>query len=133
MYSPDLRHFLILGPNSKWIQPVLTILSSYRKDRPIFAIWVVHFRTFDCPLKFKSRQRFIYDKSTGKMIFKESTRGSKFWSSKVYEGGESREAYAFRLNFGPPQFLFERNDHVTKIHFWSAFKLIENSILVHFH
>ena len=72
LYSLDLRHFLILGPNSKWIQPVLTILSSYRKDRPIFAIWVVHFRTFDCPLKFKSRQRFIYDKTTGKMIFKES-------------------------------------------------------------
>ena len=45
------------------------------KYRPIFAIWVVHFRrlqSFDCPLKFKSRQRFIYDKTTGKMIFKES-------------------------------------------------------------
>ena len=75
LYSLDLRHFLILGPNSKWIQPVLTILSSYRKYRPIFAIWIVHFRrlqSFDYPLKFNSRQRFIYDKTTGKMIFKES-------------------------------------------------------------
>ena len=60
------------------------------------------------------------------------TRGSKFWSSKVCEGGESREAYACRLNFDPPQFLFEINDHVTKTHFWSAFKLIENLILIRF-
>ena len=27
---------------------------------------------------------------------------------------EVREAYAFRLNFGPPQFFFEINDHVTQ-------------------
>ena len=60
------------------------------------------------------------------------TRGSKFWSSKVCEGGESREAYACRLNFDPPQFLSEINDHVTKIHFWSAFKSIENLILIQF-
>ena len=40
--------------------------------------------------------------------------GSNFWSSKVCEGGESREAYACKLTFGPPQFLFEINDHVTK-------------------
>ena len=45
------------------------------------------------------------------------TRGSKFWSSKVCEGGESRKAYACRLNFGPPQFLFEINQHVTQTHF----------------
>ena len=61
-----------------------------------------------------------------------ATRGSKFWSSKVCEGGESREAYACRLNFDPPQFLFEINDHVTKTHFWSAFKPIENLILIQF-
>ena len=61
-----------------------------------------------------------------------TTRGSKFWSSKVCEGGESREAYACRLNFGPPQFLFEIKDHVTQTHFWSAFRLIENSLLVQF-
>ena len=51
-----------------------------------------------------------------------NTRGSKFWSSKVCEGGESREAYACELNFDPLQFLFEINDHVTKTHFWSVFK-----------
>ena len=61
-----------------------------------------------------------------------ATRGSNFWSSKVCEGGESREAYACRLTFGPPQFLFEIDDHVTQTHFWSAFKLIENSLLVQF-
>ena len=64
------------------------------------------------------------------------TRGSKFWSSKVCEGGESREAYECRLTFVPPQFLFEIYDHVTqfvqkptfdplsnwsKTHFWSSF------------
>ena len=65
-------------------------------------------------------------------IFNIDTRGSKFWSSKVCEGGESREAYACRLNFDPPQFLFEINDHVTKTHFWSAFKRIENLILIQF-
>ena len=37
-----------------------------------------------------------------------------------------------RGNFDPPQFQFEINDHVTKIHFWSAFKLIENLILIQF-
>ena len=52
--------------------------------------------------------------------------------SKVCEGGESREAFACKLNFGPPQFLFEINDHVTQTHFWSTFKLIENSVLVQF-
>ena len=46
-------------------------------------------------------------------LLKRNTRGSKFWSSKVCEGGESREAYACRLNFDPPQFLFLINDHVT--------------------
>ena len=56
-----------------------------------------------------------------------NTRGSNFWSSKVCEGGESREAYACRLTFGPPQCLFEINDHVTETHFWLNFKLIENS------
>ena len=66
--------------------------------------------------------------SVGSITFERHTRGSKFWSSKVCEGGESREAYACKLNFGPPQFLFEINDHVTQTHFWSAFKLIENSI-----
>ena len=60
------------------------------------------------------------------------TRGSKFWSSKVCEGGESREAYACKLNFDPPKFLYEINDHVTKTHFWSAFKPIENLILIQF-
>ena len=45
---------------------------------------------------------------------------------------ESRGAYACQLNFDPPQFLFEINDHVTKTHFWSAFKLIENLILIQF-
>ena len=60
------------------------------------------------------------------------TRGSKFWSSKVCEGGESRGAYACQLNFDPPQFLTEINDHVTQTHFWSAFKLIENLILIQF-
>ena len=39
---------------------------------------------------------------------------SKFWSSKVCEGGESREAYECKLNFGPLQFLFEINGHVTQ-------------------
>ena len=38
---------------------------------------------------------------------KVATRGSKFWSSKVCEGGESREAYACRLNFDPNKFLFD--------------------------
>ena len=42
------------------------------------------------------------------------TRGSKFWSSKVCEGGESCEAYACRLNFDPPEFHFKINDHVTQ-------------------
>ena len=43
-----------------------------------------------------------------------SMNSVSFWSSKVCEGGESREAYACRLTFGPPQFLFEINDHVTQ-------------------
>ena len=51
-----------------------------------------------------------------------TARGSKFWSSKVCEGGESRGEYACRLNFDPPQFLFEINDHVTQTHFWSVFE-----------
>ena len=33
-----------------------------------------------------------------------TTQGSKFWSSKVCEGGESREAYACQLNFDPTDF-----------------------------
>ena len=45
------------------------------------------------------------------------TRGSKFWSIKVCEGGESRRVYAGRLTFDPPRFLFEINDHVNQIHF----------------
>jgi len=57
-----------------------------------------------------------------------ATRGSNFWSSKVCEGGESREAYACRLTFGPPQFLFEIDDHVTQTHFWSVFaKTLRNT------
>ena len=32
----------------------------------------------------------------------------------VCELGESREAYASRLTFGQPQFLFEINDHARK-------------------
>ena len=66
------------------------------------------------------------------IAFHSHTRGYKFWSSKVCEGGESRGAYACRLNFDPPQFPFEINDYVTKTHFWSAFKLIENLILIQF-
>ena len=58
--------------------------------------------------------------------------GSKFWSSKVCEEGESRGAYACRLTFDPTQFFSEINDHVTQTHFWSVFKLIENSILIQF-
>ena len=46
----------------------------------------------------------------------------------VCEGGESREVYACKLTFGPPQFLFELNNHVTQTHFWS-----ENPLLVHLH
>ena len=42
------------------------------------------------------------------------TRGSKFLSSKVRAGGESRKAYACRLTFDPAQFLFEINDYVTQ-------------------
>ena len=34
--------------------------------------------------------------------------------------------------FWSTQFIFEINDHVTQTHFWSAFKLIENSILIQF-
>ena len=80
--------------------------------------------TLVTPLKFF--------RATDRFLQVSSTRGSKFWSSKVCEGGESREAYACRLTFGPLKFLFEINDHVTKTHFWSAFKLIENSILIQF-
>ena len=42
------------------------------------------------------------------------TRGYNFWSTKVCEGGESREAYACRLIFDPPEFLFEINNQVTQ-------------------
>ena len=58
--------------------------------------------------------------------------GSNFWSSKVCEEGESRGANACRLTFDPTQFFSEINDHVTQTHFWSVFKLIENSILIQF-
>ena len=58
--------------------------------------------------------------------------GVQIWSSEVCEGGESREAYACKLIFGPPQFLFEINDHVTQTHFWSTSKLIENALLIQF-
>ena len=34
--------------------------------------------------------------------------------------------------FGLAEFLFKINDHVTRTHFWSAFKLIKNSFLVQF-
>ena len=58
--------------------------------------------------------------------------GPTFGPVKYVKESESREAYACRLTFGPPQFLFEINDHVTQTYFWSAFKLIENSLLVQF-
>ena len=51
--------------------------------------------------------------------------GPTFDPVKYVKESESREAYACRLNFGPVQFLFEINDHVTKT-------LIENSLLVQF-
>ena len=57
------------------------------------------------------------------------TRGSNFWSSKVCEKGESRDAYTSLLIH--PNFS-EINDHVTQTHFWSALKLIENLLLVQF-
>ena len=74
----------------------------------------------------KSLNHEIQDKSMftcGRLIFNTivrnpipewSTRGSKFWSSKVCEWGESRGAYACQLTFDPPQFLFEISDHVTQ-------------------
>jgi len=58
--------------------------------------------------------------------------GPTFGPVKYVKESESREAYACRLTFGPPQFLFESNDHVTQMYFWSAFKLIENSLFVQF-
>ena len=67
-----------------------------------------------------------------KVKLKVTTRGSNFWSSKVCEGGESREAYACKPTFGPSQVLFKINDHVTQTYFWSTFKLIENSLLIQF-
>ena len=52
--------------------------------------------------------------------------GPTFGPVKYVKESESREAYACKLTFGPPQFLFEINDHVTQTYFWSAFKLFEN-------
>ena len=57
-----------------------------------------------------------------------TTRGSKFWSSKVCEGGESREAYACQLNFDPPEFLFEIKDHVTQVVRKPNFDPLSNSL-----
>ena len=57
------------------------------------------------------------------------TRGSNFWSRKVCGGGESREAYAYRLTFDPPEILFEINYHVSHV---TWLNLFENPLLVRF-
>ena len=76
------------------------------------------------------------EKDGALMVFSQKdTRVSNVWPTKVCEGAESREAYAWRLTFDPPEFLFVINDHVTqfvrkptfdplskwsKTHFWSS-------------
>ena len=54
------------------------------------------------------------------VVFIVITRGSKFWSSKVCEGGESREAYPVRFNEGGSNwvtwsFISKRNSGGLKV------------------
>ena len=55
--------------------------------------------------------------------------GPLFGPSKI---SESRDAYACRVLFGPPEFLSEINYHVIEFQFWSTINLFDISILVHF-
>ena len=50
----------------------------------------------------------------------------------LYDGGESREAYARRFTFDPPEFLFEINDHVTQFVRKPAFDPLSTCSKIHF-
>ena len=127
--------------SSKWCFQVNSRISKFMMVFPSLCFQVqnssfqIHIYLF-LVIFFISNLVIVFPSKVSKFVitsfFTSNTRGFKFWSSKVCEGGESCEAYSCRLNFDPPQFLSEINDHVTKTHFWSAFKQIKNLILIQF-